>query len=591
MLLGERSQQNSYSKHVVGLYLYASGAQRQNIGVLAHLGVSSSYPMIAGSSRTRRVKARGSVLNAGKEVTADSSSEEELSETGEEVMGEERGAQGVRDIEDRSEAYHPAAPKTQEPFSNVALEAIDHEQPDEGIISQSGDNATAIAVEPVGLLRRLSESSRHAARALAQTHQLGHVYDNINWILRAAEQILGRKDSIENGTCATVFPLYDAPPDDMKTTDYVAAFDAAPILQLNDILLLPHEQRMLDSMLEHAILRIIVNYGGTAFEKFAADVSRTQPHSSERIPLHTTEPQPLRAMNIEEASIKGNAEVLEAIFSELGHDLASPSFPQTLRLTFGDQHSVARIRAASNNRVGHDSLAKSFLYVVFAPGFFHYQMAATYGVLETHWGNPSLGHHDPASLSWHNTVLDRKPFVITNRPPYRVARDIIYHSLYGRILHCLELVAGCENLDAYAAEATFEDLTRHATEIVKQFVRARSVSRLRAARANELDLYQLLHPGADEAEALSNTTEGDMVFENACLFLQDSLFIRLFNDAIKQGDSGQVVVMLKVLALSYRGSGRTKYAVETLHVIHNLTHLWPKPLRYALPMLSHKILS
>ena len=89
MLLGEQSQQNSYSKHVVGLYLYASGAQRQNIGVLAHLGVSSSYPMIAGSSSTRRVKARGSVLNAGKEVTANSSSEEELSEHGDGVFSEE----------------------------------------------------------------------------------------------------------------------------------------------------------------------------------------------------------------------------------------------------------------------------------------------------------------------------------------------------------------------------------------------------------------------------------------------------------------------------------------------------------------------
>ncbi|KAF8867617.1 hypothetical protein BD779DRAFT_1402297, partial [Infundibulicybe gibba] len=32
-------------------------------------------------------------------------------------------------------------------------------------------------------------------------------------------------------------------------------------------------------------------------------------------------------------------------------------------------------------------------------------------------------------------------------------------------------------------------------------------------------------------------------------------------------------------ALSFRGSGRTKYAYEMLHILHNLTHVWPEPIR------------
>jgi len=71
-----------------------------------------------------------------------------------------------------------------------------------------------------------------------------------------------------------------------------------------------------------------------------------------------------------------------------------------------------------------------------------------------------------------------------------------------------------------------------------------------------------------------------MVFENASLFLRDGLISRTFTDAIKCGDSGIVVLVLKVWALSFRGSGRTKYAHEMLHLIHNLEHLWPKPLRW-----------
>lgn len=49
-LLGERSQQNSYFKHVIATYLYATGASRQALSVIAHPGISSSYPTIAAGS-------------------------------------------------------------------------------------------------------------------------------------------------------------------------------------------------------------------------------------------------------------------------------------------------------------------------------------------------------------------------------------------------------------------------------------------------------------------------------------------------------------------------------------------------------------
>ena len=54
-LLGERSQNNSYGRHIVGLYLYATGAQRQTISVLAHMGYSSSYTSIVGTSAQKSV--------------------------------------------------------------------------------------------------------------------------------------------------------------------------------------------------------------------------------------------------------------------------------------------------------------------------------------------------------------------------------------------------------------------------------------------------------------------------------------------------------------------------------------------------------
>ena len=79
--------------------------------------------------------------------------------------------------------------------------------------------------------------------------------------------------------------------------------------------------------------------------------------------------------------------------------------------------------------------------------------------------------------------------------------------------------------------------------------------------------------------SLPHIKAGDMVFENALLLLQDQLVSHEFTDAVKCGDSGRIVVVLKIWACSFHGHGHTKYAHEMLHIIHNLTHVWTKGLR------------
>lgn len=54
-LLGRRSQQNSWSKYLFGLYLYATGTQRQTIAVLSTWGVCSSYTTLVGTGSSAAV--------------------------------------------------------------------------------------------------------------------------------------------------------------------------------------------------------------------------------------------------------------------------------------------------------------------------------------------------------------------------------------------------------------------------------------------------------------------------------------------------------------------------------------------------------
>lgn len=137
-LLGERSQSNSYCRHVLGLYLYSTGATRQQISVLNHLGFSVSYPTLAGRGGKMAVDADENVINISQES----------------VNPEPTAA---------SSATSPPQPK----------------------------NKKRTKQRP-GTLEFLSESMREVARLVAATGMFLTVYDNINMVWKVAEQIVGR---------------------------------------------------------------------------------------------------------------------------------------------------------------------------------------------------------------------------------------------------------------------------------------------------------------------------------------------------------------------------------------------------------------
>jgi hypothetical protein len=114
---------------------------------------------------------------------------------------------------------------------------------------------------------------------------------------------------------------------------------------------------------------------------------------------------------------------------------------------------------------------------------------------------------------------------------------------------------------------SFAELEAYAGLIQSKYANGQLVSELRWER--------------EMAQDTTSTPPGDKIFENASLFLRDALISREFTDSIKAGDSGRIVLVVKLLALSFRGNGRSKYAYEMLHLIHNLTHVWPEPIRYA----------
>ncbi|PPR02988.1 hypothetical protein CVT24_012182, partial [Panaeolus cyanescens] len=423
-------------------------------------------------------------------------------------------------------------------------------------LTAKATNKTLEQKRKSGTLTQLSESMRKEARILGATAVFGQVYDNINFAEKVAEQTIGKTTTIENGTCATIWPLHNASLEDMKLKDFAKSFDAARPLKLEDIDHTTEEARLFKQCLQHCILRIIVTHGGEGFKKFESKLRETLPTTPQQISLHKTPLHPLPAMKIDESTIVGNAEVDEAIVEELQLK-NNPTFMEHVRIIAGDQLSIDRLRSISRLRAGHVGGYAGFGWGVWMPGLFHGKMADMHGFFVTHWGKPQCGTRNPGSLNYHNTLLRHLPITVTSLPNFRTCRDLVFVSLYARVLHCLLQVSGYPSLSVYVKRVdSWDTLERHAQDILSKYA---NPSLCHELRQNRID---------DEAS-------GDMVFENAVLFLRDALISREFTDSIKSGDSGRVLLVLKLWAYAFRGSGRTKYAHEMLMLIHNIKNVWP----------------
>ncbi|KAJ7101667.1 hypothetical protein C8R44DRAFT_747125 [Mycena epipterygia] len=523
-LLRAASQYNNYAQAVNSAYLAATGASRQHFAVFGALGSSLGYTSVVSSN-----KAAASTINtASEDPVVSASSAAPLPAESE-------------DNEDVDYSDMPALdPPEGYPFGHQSRAKKQHRAKPKSPESKTKTKRKKRPCPP-GLLTLLSNACNATSRSIASSGLFVVVYDNINMMVRVAEQILGRKNAQENGTCTTLIPLHDTQPADLLTSSLDTSILNAPPLRIEHLLLTDAEAEFHTQNMVHTILRIIVRHGGPGFKKWQKDLDAMQPKSSETIDVHKTPIHPLPSMEIDENSITGNIEVMSAINQSLGLNADDPEYIKYIKIVAGDQLTIARQHSILTVRLGHESGAHSWRNIVLMPGLFHAKIADCHGLLETHFGKPNAGTRSPGSLGFHNTVLDRIPITLTSLPPFRTCRDLIMVSLYARVLHCLLLVSGKDSLDDYSSSVNSWAAIRIPNER-KQEAEAKAANNSKKPDGT-----------------LPHVKKGDMVFENAILFFRDALLTREFTDAVKAGDSGRVVLILRMWVFSYRGSGRSKY--------------------------------
>ena len=94
-------------------------------------------------------------------------------------------------------------------------------------------------------------------------------------------------------------------------------------------------------------MRIIVTHGGDGFKKFTTDLNKTTPYSADKIELHETLLHPLPAFDIDESTITGAAQVVDAMFEILGIKKTG-GWLGTIKFFCGDQLTIARLCSLVN---------------------------------------------------------------------------------------------------------------------------------------------------------------------------------------------------------------------------------------------------
>ncbi|KAH7919763.1 hypothetical protein BV22DRAFT_1107961 [Leucogyrophana mollusca] len=249
---------------------------------------------------------------------------------------------------------------------------------------------------------------------------------------------------------------------------------------------------------------------GESFKCLCKDLESSQLLPDYKIDVHKTLLHPLPAMNIDESMIVGNGKVVKAVLDKLG---IKESLSTQVKIFAGDQLSIVCLWTLVNIRTGQEGGFAGLGWGAWMPGLFHVKIADMHKFLVTHWGKPNAGTRNPGCLAFHNTLL-----------------------------HCLLLVSERTSLEDYTSTVDdWSTLCDHAKHIYKQYTNPDIVAELRWQQqfASKNDI---------------NAPRGDMIFENAVLYLRDGLLLREFTDAVKMGDSGQVVLVRKIWALSFQGN-------------------------------------
>lgn len=191
-------------------------------------------------------------------------------------------------------------------------------------------------------------------------------------------------------------------------------------------------------------------------------------------------------------------------------------------------------------------------------GLFHGKMAGGRLTVNEHWGTPNLTW--PGGLWWeHTKLLKRKPMTAgwkgKKATPWKPSHELLHISLPAHVRDGFRIHCGDTDLMKWAKSATLEEFRRVSQLVMDKLFSTASVETLR-------DLPE---------------DEHDITYENTILYNRDALFYIEFVHAIKQGDIGRVINVLRIWMVMMRGvNTMPKYADAIFETLARVDTFHPK---------------
>jgi hypothetical protein len=175
-------------------------------------------------------------------------------------------------------------------------------------------------------VKGLSKEGMDRIRELVKGSMCQIVWDNLNIAFRVAAERLKAKNHFDNGTTATVIPVFD-PATGGNAQHGTLPFSmkpprerTLPVLDwtAEDALPSPQSAQELSRCCFWQLRRLALEH----IPGISAELRKALEDCPEifQIPLHKTEQYPLPAMNLDESSLEGTLEVYFAILRHLGLD-------------------------------------------------------------------------------------------------------------------------------------------------------------------------------------------------------------------------------------------------------------------------------
>ncbi|KAL1750636.1 hypothetical protein FB107DRAFT_294459 [Schizophyllum commune] len=393
------------------------------------------------------------------------------------------------------------------------------------------------------------------------TTQYNELIKSTSCMLKDAQR-MGSTDHFDNGTTATVIPLFD-PTTAANVPHGTLPFSLNPPRQSRkldvpyepqDLFPTAEESRVLSGCCLWQIQQIAMDHIPN-LARLRGDVGPCP--VVEQIPVHTTKQYPLPAMQIDESSIDGTMKVMLTIFENLGMTNAD-WVKHGLLFVDGDLLTMLLVDKLQTARRNSADDVEALRFMIQRFGLFHCKMAAGRMVVNEHWGKPNSEW--PGSLWWTNTQLGRKNMAAgwkgRKATPWKQSHELINITLAAHVKDAFRIHCG-PDLEAWSAKASVADFETVARVVLDKPFSTHAVD----------DLRRLPPEVRDHA------------YENIILFNRDALFYVEFTHAIKRGDIGRVLSVLRLWGIMMRGVGAMpKYADVIFETLGRLRQ-YPTELR------------